>query len=189
MSRSCKNFYYKIYEVELNKNEIFDKLKNNFDGIIITSENQNDVNPTHHIAIQMLNPIKPEKVLKILHKAYNKTNISRMLSKHLTNIIKLITSFDHEPCYSNFSFDQFSFGCRAVNWARKTIEFKLDDEFVSNHPSQLKYLKDLHYSTHNISRELINIKPKQIQKFNNWRDEVIDWFNDWALTGYSHKKK
>ena len=39
-------------------------------------------------------------------------------------------------------------------------------------------------------KKLLPIKPFRVfKKFNNWRDDVITWLEDWVVNGYSHKKK
>ena len=82
-----------------------------------------------------------------------------------------------------------SFYCRAINLARQTEIFNFKDQFVANHHCHNIFLQKLHSSVRKGMKKLKTIKPHQILKrFNNWRDAVIDWFNDWAINGYSHKK-
>ena len=38
--------------------------------------------------------------------------------------------------------------------------------------------------------KVIQHKPYIVKKkFGNWRDKVVDWYNDWVVNGFCYKKK
>ena len=77
-----------------------------------------------------------------------------------------------------------------MNWAKRTKEFDFHDQFVASHPNHNIFLQKLHASVRKDINKLVLLKPyKILKKFGNWRDLVVDWYNDWAKNGYFHKKK
>ena len=86
--------------------------------------------------------------------------------------------------------DQFSFYCRSVNWKRKSKEFDFHDQFVASHPSHIIFLQKLHDSGRKDINKLVPLKQYKILiKFGNWRDHVVEWYNDWAKTATLIKKQ
>lgn len=77
-----------------------------------------------------------------------------------------------------------------MNWASKTASFSESDEFVVYHNNRRKWLQDLHCQVREKFLKLIVHKPYIIKKrFGNWRDQVVDWYNDWVINGLSKKTK
>ena len=77
-----------------------------------------------------------------------------------------------------------------VNWALKTPIFKKSDHFVTQHKISYKFLQELHDEVRRSLVKLIPHQPYKVKKrFGNWRDQVVDWYNDWIINGFVHKKK
>ena len=101
-------------------------------------------------------------------------------------------TLDHSPRYTaNFDpVTEFSESNRLFNWAKKNInnKFSLNDPFVQRSrfsAARLKQYQDEFNSTYHVPFKL---KPVEIGPFNDWRDEVIKWFNDWINEGWYHKR-
>ena len=64
-----------------------------------------------------------------------------------------------------------------------------NDPFVAKHKNNYKLLRKIHYQE--------KIKLKNLTKFNlindeydDWRSEIVEWYNKWVNDGYSsHRKK
>ena len=76
-----------------------------------------------------------------------------------------------------------------MKWALKTPEFHNVDEFVIQHKKSYKWLKELHAEVRLPLIKPIAHQPYFIKKrFGNWRDNVVDWFNDLAIKGFKKTK-
>ena len=64
------------------------------------------------------------------------------------------------------------------------------DPFITQHRNSFRFLEELHVEVRNSLIKVIPHKPYIVKKrFNNWRDQVVDWYNDWIENGFVHKKK
>ena len=36
---------------------------------------------------------------------------------------------------------------------------------------------------------VVSLRQSTLGQFDNWKDEVIAWYNDWTTSGYSDRKK
>ena len=76
-----------------------------------------------------------------------------------------------------------------MNWAMKTAVFDDLDDFVIQHNYHYKWLKELHAEIRFPLFKPIIHHPYVIKKrFGNWRDKVVDWYNDWADKGFKQAK-
>jgi hypothetical protein len=111
--------------------------------------------------------------------------------------IKQITERDFDPNSTHFfsNPDNYSENYTIEHWARIAVKKPYDehDPFLRK-PGLNKsreYLKSYYERMHN----LLYPKPKIVLKrcnfapFNDWRDEVISWWNDWIDNGWKPKKK
>lgn len=77
-----------------------------------------------------------------------------------------------------------------MNWALKTSVYSNTDPFVIGHKNFRKVLMDMHAEVRRSLIVLVPHKPYLVKKrFHNWRDQVVDWYNDWIINGFVHKKK
>ena len=115
--------------------------------------------------------------------------------------LKYITKFDVEPMMKNIIVSHLSFQCQTKQWAMNTTEFKIEDPFVLSNPQYYKKLKEYHENyllqKNSNSKKHIKLLPifnvpishiKLIEQTITWQDKVIDWWNDWIVNGYFHKK-
>lgn len=71
-----------------------------------------------------------------------------------------------------------------------TYKFEISDPFVTFHRNSYVFLEKLHARIRKSLVNMISLQPYKINKrFGNWRDRVVDWFNDWVINGFVHKKK
>lgn len=99
-------------------------------------------------------------------------------------------SFNFKLIIFSKSVKILRFYYKIYHWSQRTSKFSYADPFVLN-ARRDHNLVNLAYQDFKVERfRLKSLKPLVVLKrFNNWRDEVIDWYNDWVNNGYSHKKK
>ena len=77
-----------------------------------------------------------------------------------------------------------------MNWAFKTTSFSTLDRFVVENKSQHEWLKQIHSDIRSQFKNAITHKPYIIKRrFGNWRDRVVDWYNNWVQNGFKNTKK
>ena len=77
-----------------------------------------------------------------------------------------------------------------MNWAMKTTDYDHLDNFVIQYKNRHKWLKELHGEVRSSLVKPIVHQPYVIKKrFGNWRDKVVDWYNEWVKNGFMHSKK
>lgn len=58
------------------------------------------------------------------------------------------------------------------------------------HQNHHKYLSDAHREKWINNFKMVQLKPiKVLKQFNDWRDDVIIWFNNWVTSPYQYKRK
>ena len=109
------------------------------------------------------------------------------------HIIHEVTD-DIEPCFTEYYAAKdklFSQTYRIEQWAKSNVnkEFDKKDPFLKtvpvSHAILRQYLADKKYEQ---SKKCL-LLPCLLGPFNDWRDEVIEWWNDWVFNGYYRKKK
>ena len=114
----------------------------------------------------------------------------------LSNSIIWATERDFDPIFtSGYSplLRTYSENYKIEQWARKNInnDFDITNEFVIQHKHSVtqhyleKYLEN-HKSKFKKGNKLL---PCPIGPFNDWREEVRQWWNDWVDNGWKPKKK
>ena len=71
-----------------------------------------------------------------------------------------------------------------MNWALHTEYFSREDEFIKKNMERIRWLETLHKSVRNSLVKREAHKPYKIKdRFGNWRDQVVDWYNEWTIYG------
>ena len=109
--RSSNYYYFKRYNIPINtfKYVFFNRLKNNFESIILTQTNENSGNMmrcTHHIAIQYESRVKPEYVADIIRSTYQGFTVESLKVTHFDNILKKLSREDKNPLFKGFNIKQ-----------------------------------------------------------------------------------
>jgi hypothetical protein len=103
-------------------------------------------------------------------------------------------TIDFDPRFTNcFDPDTFSESFRVERWARQNVNepFSLKMPFITSkntnksHAELMKYL----YEHKNKNHKKFEIKPCMLGPFNDWREPVRRWWNDWCIKKYHPKKK
>ncbi len=92
------------------------------------------------------------------------------------------------------SFDpsqEFSETFRVYNWAlqNKDNKFAMETPFISESKIALNRLKLILDDVRNKYHKKHEIKKCDLGPFNDWRDDVINWWNSWVDHGWHHKKQ
>lgn len=107
--------------------------------------------------------------------------------KYAQREITAITS-DPESVYFNLKAETFNLIYRAADWARRTPVWSDFALFVIQNFNNKGIIKAVHTAT----RKMMIKKPEYKRyatenPFNDWRDSVIRWWNDFVDKGYSTK--
>ena len=115
--------------------------------------------------------------------------------RNVFNYIGYITKEDSEPLYKGIGLDRyFSFYARVTRWSQSVKEFDITDSFVLNNPQFYKLLREViektqEKKTKNTPLPKLNTISTCHQQEMTWQDMVLDWWNDWVVNGFVHKKK
>ena len=108
--------------------------------------------------------------------------------------LKYITKSDIEPMIKSIDHNLLSFSYTTRLWAQNTSKFDYADAYVLNNPQYYKLLEKVHSSVQN-SKKIVRqlrlmpyYKPLDQHQCNTWQEEVINWWNDWIVNGFRHKK-
>ena len=103
---------------------------------------------------------------------------------------------DIEPCFTktySTKDNLFSQTYRIEEWANSLLnadeEFDPKDPFLVTVPVSHAILRQYLADKKKNQYKKYQIRPCSLGPFSDWRDEVIVWWNDWAINGYHHKKK
>ena len=114
--------------------------------------------------------------------------------KNLKSWLNYIQKEDLQPLTKNLSLNQMSFYKQAIEWARQTPVFRADDPFVLNRPSMFSLLKECHESVRtnmlieNIQQMRLYEKQEGGVQLTAWQLKIVNWWNDWIVNGWRHKK-
>ncbi len=93
---------------------------------------------------------------------------------------------------SNFDpTSEFSESNRIYNWAKtnQNEKFSIEMPFVQSSRWSHTRLKDYLIEFKNKNRKLHVLKKVSIGPFDDWRDLVINWWNNWIESGWFHKRQ
>lgn len=101
------------------------------------------------------------------------------ISESLRNCIRYSTKEDFDCMFKNVDEKNFHLNYHIYYWSLETVSFSLLDPFVQQNAANAAYIESKYYEFRKM------IEPKYclyeictIKSFNNWRDLVIQWFND-----------
>lgn len=100
------------------------------------------------------------------------------LSESARNCIRYSTKEDFECMFKNIDSKNFHLNFHIYYWSIETDSFSILDPFIQKNGANVEYIENKYYEF----RKINNPKPLyeifQFKPFNNWRDLVIQWFND-----------
>jgi len=86
--------------------------------------------------------------------------------------------------------EEFSQSYKLHNWAfeNRNNKWAMETAFASESRHSLQKLKAVLDDVRNKYHAKHKLKVCELGPFNDWRDEVIIWWNSWVLDGWHHKK-
>jgi hypothetical protein len=198
-----KLFAITVNHINLTKTFVFDALEK-YCSHLVVAEEKHFLNEGlhHHIYMRTLYETTVDRIKLIFDRVYhlNPQDIGYLGKLSVENCrsekswLIYITKQDADPKYKGVTLDQLSFYCKTLNWARNTEEFSMDDPFIISHPQYYRLLELVHARVRSklMKSTIEPIRPLHYvynQDQCNWHMEVIDWWNDWAINGWRHKKK
>lgn len=209
--KSSQLFAITVTYVEFEKQYVYDMLHDICSKFLIAEERHFNQRLHHHIYMRTIQKYHVHEIFDIINEVYEKPKITNrnlvdyslaqngVLVETVRNeqtYLKYITKSDTNPLFKGIIDDtKLSFYYNAINWAENTAEFDCADPFVMHHPQYYKLLERVHSSVQNkkrikrLKKWLPYYKPLLPCQQGTWQEKVIDWWNDWIINGYKHKKK
>lgn len=194
-------FSITVSYANITKQQVFDHLEQLCSSLIVAEESHYNGSLHHHIFMKTYLPVELKDVKNQIYSVYQiESDVSshgRVLiekCKSQKSWIKYITKEDSEPLLKGVDIRALSFYCLAIEWARNTPQFKFSDPFVLNHP---QYFRLLEY-VHRCVRSRMNaVQAQSMRPYHcvlndtnrNWQGAILEWWNDWIVNGWTHKKK
>ncbi|CAF1021492.1 unnamed protein product [Brachionus calyciflorus] len=68
---------------------------------------------------------------------------------------------------------------------------EITDDFIQSNPGRQGFIEKTAKALQTPPPKIFRLFPFLYigEKFGNWRDQVVEWFNDWVREGYNHKKR
>ena len=63
-----------------------------------------------------------------------------------------------------------------------------NDPFVAKHKNNYKLLRKIHYQEKVKLKNLTKLNPIN-DEYDDWRSEIVEWYNKWVNDGYSSHRK
>lgn len=188
-----------VPHVTKTKLEIFESLRFFCVDLVVAEELHQDRSKHHHIYMRTSQPFLHTNINDIISTIYDITDIKKFqvgTVQKLANYLKYISKEDLKLLFKGYGIeDQFSFYYLTHKWAESVEEFRYSDPYVLKHPNYYKLLEQVYLQVQQIKsyRPEIILRPyiwccTHNPNIYNWQTEVIIWWNDWAINGYSHKK-
>jgi hypothetical protein len=190
--------------VNVTKQFIFDKLEKFCCKLVVAEEIHYNGLKHHHIFIRTLSPVKIDDLKRYINSIYglqqNESGHSLKLlvekCKSEKTWVKYITKQDCNPLFKGVDPNSLSFYYQAIQWARNTVEFDYSDPFILNHPQYFRLLEYLHtrvrskiFASQSQCLRPIYMVLRDDEIENNWHLSVLQWWNEWSINGWIHKKK
>lgn len=184
------------------KRDVFERLSPLCLSLVVSEELHYNQRTHHHIFLRSYQPVDLNRIRLTFNQIYqlnpSQPNYADIL--HIESCrsektwLKYITKQDADPLVKGIEFDKLSFYCKAIQWARNTRTFDVKDPFVMGYPQFYKLLELVHKSVRSQIHidQITALRPFFYtfnQGENNWHRLVIEWWNDWVVNGWTHKKK
>lgn len=210
--RKSRLFAATIAYVDNNKlkQDIFNQIEPYCSMLLVSEEPHFNRMPHHHIFLRTIEQYYLVDIRNLVHFAYERDIIEAIdLNDHeyvnngiliqtirnQDNYLKYITKFDTNPIFAGINENRLSFYYNSIKWAQNTSKFDYTDPHVLNHPQYYKLLEKVHtrIQAQKKQTKIVPLRPflDEIdeEKQRSWQGIVIQWWNDWIINGYEHKKK
>jgi hypothetical protein len=161
--KKCSLFAVTVPYAHIPKIDIFNRLEDFCKILLITEEKHfNDIDLHHHLYLRTKNKYTLMEMQKMLYDLYDITPINDLVEDDFDSCVyspgiiyvgsvrkekqyvAYITKYDQEPIYKGLNERHFSFGYRAIKWAKKEKEFKYTNPFVLEHSNNYHFLQRMH---------------------------------------------
>ncbi|CAF1095329.1 unnamed protein product [Brachionus calyciflorus] len=182
----------------LTKQIVYDKLESRFEQLIVADSKEIITGFVCHLIFLKVMPNsngkckeQPYIIKEYLREVYgNDCYIEMYGVKNVKDSIANVTRDDTNPVFKHVDSNNFSWYSQAIHFISKNKKIDHLDPFVVRNWSKTNVLEKM-LAEHE-ERQFVMVEWKVIvqkRRYGNWRDQIIDWFNNWILTGISYKKK
>lgn len=218
-NRKARVFAVTVPYTHISKAHVFEALNEFCSQLVITEELHYNLQHHHHLFLRTFESYRRLEIRLMIAAAYNirvndddlnnndydniddedgggdDSKIYVATVRNVQNYLGYITKEDESPMFKGRGVEKsFSFYYRSLAYANSVSEFDVTHPFVLNHPQYYKLLNDVVIKNQEKKeklRQLNQLKPVYYcftEEF-NWQDKIISWWNDWAISGYKHKKQ
>lgn len=214
--RPSRLFAITVTYVQVSKLHVYYSLEDLCFRLLIAEEKHYNQHLHHHIYMRTKEKLTIVDVYDIINRVYDRNQqvvdhlhdqiancvensepIDGVLVQTVRNertYLKYITKSDKDPMFKSIDQNMLSFFYTTLVWAQNTSKFDYADAYVLNNPQYYKLLEKVHSSVQNSKkiRRKMRLMPYYMpldqNQSNTWQEEVINWWNDWIVNGYRHKK-
>jgi hypothetical protein len=181
------------------KLEVFDTLSFLCIDLVVAEEVHKDRTKHHHLYLRTNQPFLHSFINQLISEVYDIVDFKKFqvaTIQKLANYLKYISKEDTSLLFKGIGIEeQFSFYYSAHKWANSIEEFDVSHPFVLKYPQYYKLCKEVFLQVQRVKgyRLEITLRPyfwcsSGTRNIINWQTEVVLWWNDWVINGYSHKK-
>lgn len=204
-------FAITVSNVSVGKQHVFFGLESFCSKFLVSEEPHFNGNLHHHIYMRTYEKFRIQEIRRMIYEVYDIEQLSHEYTDEMRETdrtgvlvgtcrsersqLKYITKYDSEPLFKGINDNELSFYRSVLVWAQSTEEFDITHPFVLNNPNYYKLLEQVHKRMKSklCNRRLQPLRPlfnvNDRDNTNSWQKQVMDWWNDWTINGYRHKKK
>lgn len=201
-NRSASYFAVTIPFTNVQKDLAFYCLEGVCEQLVISQEYHQNGLIHHHLFLKTVKRFTRDDIKQLIELIYDlnephqNEKIYVNTVRNVKNYLAYITKEDDQPLFKGFNIEnRLSFYFRTIKWAKSVNEYDVSDPFILSHPQYYKLLKEVFIKIKEKTRKS-NFKLKRLRSIQfaqnknpNWKEKVLNWWNDWAEKGYKHKKK
>jgi hypothetical protein len=146
----------------------------------------------YRLAVNFKNKKNGNEVIQLLQSIFtglSRNKISLPQMKDFASAAKKATEIDTKPLHKDACVDDFSVTYKDHRFAAGNDSYNVDDAYVICHSNRRNFLFELHKTYWYKNFVPVPVVPcKVLQRFGDWRDDVVAWFNDYVGKEWQYKK-
>lgn len=211
-NRSATQFAVTVPYTIMHKQYVFDLLEDYCEILVVSSEKHYNGDIHHHLFLQLNEKITRTQMRTVIESVYglpaspvppnydrtdtqpSDDSIYVATVRNKQKYLAYITKEDPNPIFKGWNVNEkLSFYFKCLDWAKNRRSYDVTDPFVLQHPQYYKLLREVFLKCkHKESRgkKLPKYRPVYycVNRDPSWQDKVIEWWNDWVINGFKHKK-
>lgn len=182
------------------KEFMFNSLQEFSNRLVCSLEKHQSGQPHLHIFFNGIEAMNFDEIWGIIHEIIiisdeERTDAGNIQSvRNVRNVVLYVSKYDNESLWYGCKASDFRKSAAIKEWASTACKrpFSMLDDFVLENIHHTNHLEKIHKEAKrqfNKVSELSLIYGPFNEDIKQWQLDVIEWYNDWALNGWEHKKK